>query len=83
MDGSTPDRAFLGKALREISKTYHSDTINLDEFIAAMKDALDGYLSNMQHLNRNLDNHFAGNDHYMEEWVESFLAWFEVEQDNG
>ena len=76
-----PVRTFLGKPLRDISIEYNRDPITLDEFIDGVKGGLDGFKGNMLHLGENNKEYFANHPHYMEEWVESFLAWFEVEQD--
>ena len=77
-----PIRTFLGKALRDISEQYHADVISLDDFHTIVRDAIAGYYQNMQHLSKNLATHFSDYNHYMEEWMESFLAWFELEQRN-
>lgn len=69
------DRTFLGKPMRAISLAYHSHPITFKQFVAEVKDGLDGYYENLK------SHKFGQEDSYTEVWMESFLAWFELEQD--
>jgi len=73
------DRTFFGKPLRDISLLYNNERLSLKEFIEEVKDGLDGFEENMKHLMEDDPAYFANTPHYMERWVETFLAWFEVE----
>jgi len=75
------ERIFLGKPLRDISLQYNAEKCSLDEFVTEVTGALEGYLDNMKHLARRDHTHFNNTPHYTEEWMEQFLAWFELEQD--
>jgi len=68
-------REFFGKPMRDISLQYHPDPQSIDEFVEEMKEGLDGYRENLK------SHDFGKQDHHPERWVESFLAWYEVEQD--
>lgn len=74
-------REFFGKPMRGISLHYHSQDLSLDDFITEAIEGLEGYRENMKVNARPDHTHFANKLHHMERWIESFLAWFEVEQD--
>ena len=73
------ERTFFGKPLRAISLEYNRETLSLKEFIGEMKDGLDGFEENMEHLRCDNPAYFANTSHYIERWMETFLAWSEVE----
>lgn len=78
------ERTFFGKPMRDISLHYHGEPLSLDEFVAEIQgdQGLEGFKENMKTLSRNDHTYFANTPHHMEQWVETFLAWFEVEQEN-
>ena len=69
------DRTFFGKPLRDISLLYNPEKITIDEFMKEVQDGVAGYRENLH------THDFGKESHHIERWMESFLAWFEVEQD--
>jgi hypothetical protein len=68
-------RTFFGKPLRDITLLYHPDKITIDEFMEEVQDGVEGYRNNL------CTHDFGKESRHIEKWIESFLAWFEVEQD--
>ena len=71
----TEKRTFFGEPLRDISLEYHSCKLNMEEFATQMKEGIDGFVHNLNTLP------VGKQKFYIERWLESFTAWFEVEQD--
>ena len=69
------ERQFLGRKLRDISEHYHPHKMTLREFCTELSSAVTPFENNLANLGANDERH-------MEEWMETFLAWFEVEQQN-
>ena len=76
-----PDRQFLGKPLRDISIMCNPDKITLDEFIKSVSDALPVFARNMENLAKSMPSSVANGTHFPERIMETFLAWYELEQD--
>ena len=76
------NRTLFGKPLRDISLMCHTEEMSLDEFIEDIRDALLVYKTNIENLGKNNPSYFGNQKHYPELWVESFLAWHEIEQED-
>lgn len=72
------ERTFFGKPLRDISLMYNPSEISLEEFRDEVMEAILAFYDNLKHLRTEAGK--ADKKEFMEEWVETFLAWFEVEQ---
>lgn len=69
------DRKFFGKPMRDISLQYHPFKEDVDSFAQFLKESADGFAANMKSLPVGKKKMFV------EEWMETFLAWSEIEQE--
>lgn len=70
-------RTLFGYPVRYTTLEYHPNPLTLDQFAAWMEGGADGYVTNM----RCQPTSWAADSHYIEEWIESWLAWSEIETD--
>lgn len=68
------DRKFFGKPMRDISLEYHPYKKDIDGFKKFLIEAAEGFAINMKNLPVGKKSLFV------EEWMETFLAWSEIEQ---
>ena len=73
------ERTFFGKPMRDISLMYHPGAISLEEFRDEVMEALPAFYDNLKDLRTKAGK--GNNKELMEHWMETFLAWFELEQD--
>lgn len=72
------DRLFFGKPMRDISLMFHSEEISLEEFRDQVMEDLPAFYDNLKNLRTGAGK--GDRKEFMEHWIETFLAWFEVEQ---
>ena len=75
------NRTFYKKPIRWISKHCHPSKITKEQFIKEIANALEPWSKNMDNMAKNDKFKYLIEDKYMEEWIEQFLSWFEVEQE--
>lgn len=73
-------RTLFGHPIRFTTEHCHEHKITLDEFVKEMHANLDGYAQNMRVLG---EGHWSKDPRYIEQWVESMLAWSEIEEDRA
>lgn len=67
-------RTFFDKPIRkETTEEFYPDKLSVDEFSEYILNTAKGFIENMKNLK--LD------DRYAEEWMETFAAWSEIEQE--
>jgi len=71
-------RRWLGKPLRDISIHCNPRKISLMEFVIDVQEGVQGFHTNMKNLKS-----YKHEDKYIEEHMAMFLAWFELEQEDG
>ena len=65
-------RTFLNNELDQIAKMYHPHEMDAERFINKVQNSLEVFLVNMEHLK------IASEEKLIEQWMETFLAWFEL-----
>ena len=72
-------RTFLDKPVKRwMTLEYHPIKITLEEFVDEFKESLEPFKQNMINLGGDLIE-----EKYIEQWVEIFLAWMEIEQEKS
>ena len=66
-------RKFLGKPIGHMTKLCFESKEDLHEFVDGMRKALDPFEKNMENMG-------LTEDRWSEEWMETFLDWFEISQ---
>lgn len=67
-------RTFFDKPIRkETTEEFYPDKLSVDEFSEYILNTAKGFVENMKNLK--LD------DRYVEEWMETFATWNEIEQE--
>lgn len=67
-------RTFFDKPIRkETTEEFYPDKISIDEFYQEVLASAQAFVLNMKHLKLE--------ERYIEEWMETFSAWSEIEQE--
>ncbi len=71
------NRKFFNKQIRSVTEEFHPNKLSLEEFLK--DDIFDtrAFKKNM------IDLSLQKEKRYIEEWMEIFLAWNEIEQENA
>jgi hypothetical protein len=76
------NRSFYGKPIPWMSKHFHPYKIDKEEFVQHIRKSLFVWNRNMDSLINSSDKYSSLMDEkFMEQWIELFLTWFEVQQD--
>jgi len=67
-------RTLFGKPIRKnITDEFYSEKLSIEEFKDLIVGHFDAYAENMKHLE-------IDKPKFIEEWVEQYLAWLDIEQ---
>jgi len=67
-------RTFFEKPIREdTTLDFYPEKMSVEEFAGRVLDSRDAFVNNMLHMKLE--------DQYAEEWMETFCAWSEIEQE--
>lgn len=70
-------RKLFNKPVRVgITDQFYPDKMSIDDFKWVIVNHFDSYHKNMQNLGSP-----AIDDKYIEEWIEQYLGWLDIEQD--
>ncbi len=71
-------RTLFGHPIRaETTAVFWPDSLILEEFAGFIEGGGRGYINNM----RAQPTEWSQGAHYIEEWIESWLAWSEIEEE--
>jgi uncharacterized protein YggL (DUF469 family) len=72
------ERILLNKPIRKnVTDIFYEDKMSIDEFQEIIVSHFEPYKRNMENLGSP-----AIDEKYIEEWVEQYLAWLDIEQEN-
>jgi uncharacterized membrane-anchored protein YhcB (DUF1043 family) len=68
-------RTFLGKPIRKgVTDLFFEDKMTLEQFREVIVGHFDAYAQNMKNLG-------VDKEKFIEEWVEQYLGWLDIEQE--
>ena len=68
-------RKLFGNPIRKgITDEFFPNKLSIDDFEEQIVNHFQAYKQNMKHIN-------ADEEKYIEEWVEQYLSWLEIEQE--
>ncbi len=75
-------RTLFGHPIREsTTAAFYPAPMTLDQFLAAMRDNLNGFEANMRRATPENDPHGWLEPKHIEHWTEMWLAWSEIEEE--
>lgn len=70
-------RTIFGKSIRkETTEFFYPDKLTCDQFINNLENDIKGFKENLKTLDK-----LRNSELFIEEWIEYFLAWSEIEDE--
>jgi len=71
------ERLLFGKPIRKnVTDLFYEDKMSIEKFEEYIANHFEAYKQNMKHLGSP-----AIDEKYIEEWVEQYLGWLDIEQE--